>query len=235
MAYKEFLIDEIGQIKIYKNRKNKSLKLSLSNDGSIRLSMPIWVTYKMGIQFIRKNKEWVNSNKRKNLTIINDQQNIGKDHRIIFVGNESDKIRTSVKENYVTIFHPLHKKPADDDVQLAAFKASKKALKKESEKYIVVRASQLANENNFDFSNIHVKPLKGRWGSCNQLKELTFNIYLIQLPWNLIDYVIYHELVHTMHMNHGDEFWSELSKYVHKPKNLRKEMKIFAPTIITTE
>ena len=65
MAYREFLIDEIGRIKIYKNRKNKTLKLSLSNDGSIRLSMPIWVTYKMGIQFIRKNKEWVNSNKKK--------------------------------------------------------------------------------------------------------------------------------------------------------------------------
>ena len=78
MAYKEFLIDEIGQIKIYKNRKNKSLKLSLSNDGSIRLSMPIWVTYKMGIQFIRKNKEWVNSNKRKNLTIINDNRILAK-------------------------------------------------------------------------------------------------------------------------------------------------------------
>ena len=64
MAYKEYILEEIGQVKIYKNRKNKTLKISLSHDGSVRLSMPIWVTFKMGLLFINKNKDWILKNKR---------------------------------------------------------------------------------------------------------------------------------------------------------------------------
>ena len=232
MAYKEYILEEIGQVKIYKNRKNKTLKISLSHDGSVRLSMPIWVTFKMGLLFINKNKDWILKNKRNENKKIVDQQKIGKEHRIVFINKDSDNIRAAINENYITISYPYKKQFTDSDVQASAVNAAKRALKIESEKLVVARAHDLAKTNEFVVNNIQVKQLKGRWGSCNQLKELTFNIYLIQLPWKLIDYVIYHELVHTIHMNHGDAFWSELSKYVDSPKKLRKEMKVFAPTIM---
>jgi len=232
MAYKEYILEEIGQVKIYKNRKNKTLKISLSHDGSVRLSMPVWVTYKMGVLFIKKNKDWILKNKRNKSKKIIEQQKIGKEHRIVFVSKDSDNIRASIKDNYITVSHPSNKRYEDNDVQASALSAAKRALKLESEKLVVARAREMASINQFEVNDIHVKPLKGRWGSCNQLKELTFNIYLVQLPWKLVDYVIYHELVHTIHMNHGEAFWSELSKYVDSPKKLRKEMKVFAPTIM---
>ena len=51
-------------------------------------------------------------------------------------------------------------------------------------------------------SNIKYRKMKRRWGSCDSKKELTFNIYLLKLSRELIDYVIVHELSHIKHMNH---------------------------------
>jgi predicted metal-dependent hydrolase len=45
----------------------------------------------------------------------------------------------------------------------------------------------------------------------------------MQLPSHLVDYVIFHELVHTIHPNHSEAFWKELDRFVGNSKKLAKE------------
>lgn len=48
----------------------------------------------------------------------------------------------------------------------------------------------------------------------------------MKLPDNLIDYIILHELCHTIHKNHGPKFWEELDrKTLGNAKLLSKEVK----------
>ncbi|MDD2356963.1 MAG: SprT family zinc-dependent metalloprotease [Thiovulaceae bacterium] len=73
-------------------------------------------------------------------------------------------------------------------------------------------------------SNIKYRKMKRRWGSCDSKKELTFNIYLLKLSRELIDYVIVHELSHIKHMNHSKRFHELVSKYLINAKELEKKI-----------
>ncbi|MBF4692646.1 M48 family metallopeptidase [Fusibacter ferrireducens] len=52
-----------------------------------------------------------------------------------------------------------------------------------------------------------------RWGSCNNAKHLTFHWQLAMFQPEVIDYVIVHELCHTVHLNHDRSFWRLVGKY----------------------
>ncbi len=64
---------------------------------------------------------------------------------------------------------------------------------------------------------------KTRIGNSN---NINLNIKLINLPKELLDYVIIHELVHTKVKNHSKDFWAELDKYTDsRAKELAKKLK----------
>jgi len=55
-----------------------------------------------------------------------------------------------------------------------------------------------------------VRGQKTRWGSFSSRGTLSLNYKLLFLPEPLLRHVILHELSHSVHMNHSDEFWNLL-------------------------
>jgi hypothetical protein len=51
-----------------------------------------------------------------------------------------------------------------------------------------------------------------RWGSCNAKREIRLNWRLMQMPADLIDYVVAHEVAHLVHLNHSARFWRTVEK-----------------------
>jgi predicted metal-dependent hydrolase len=54
---------------------------------------------------------------------------------------------------------------------------------------------------------------------------------LMNLPFELIDYVLSHELAHTVHLNHSKEFWSEVARLDPDFKTHRKSLKSYNPSV----
>ena len=82
------------------------------------------------------------------------------------------------------------------------------ATKKLYERFIY-----LARKHEFEYCQIQIRNQKTIWGSCSRRNNISLNIALVDLPEYLIDYVILHELVHTVHPNHSKRFWAELDIY----------------------
>jgi predicted metal-dependent hydrolase len=71
----------------------------------------------------------------------------------------------------------------------------------------------------------NVRQYRARWGCCNtRTKELTFHAQLSRYPQRCLEYVILHELCHTVIPNHGKEFHVLESKYMPEWKQIRKEL-----------
>ena len=55
---------------------------------------------------------------------------------------------------------------------------------------------------------IAIRDTTSRWGSCSSSGTMSFSWRLAFAPYDVMRYVVMHELAHKKHMNHSDEFWA---------------------------
>jgi predicted metal-dependent hydrolase len=101
-------------------------------------------------------------------------------------------------------------------------------LRKKAKAYLPARLDFLAKEYRFDYSTVNIRKSRTRWGSCSSKKTINLSFYLMLLPERLADYVLFHELCHTVYMDQGQEFWQLLENVTGgQAKQLRKELKSY--------
>lgn len=114
----------------------------------------------------------------------------------------------------------------DERVQKLLKSFLEKALRHEAVRLLPQRLMQLASLHKFTCTGIKIFNSKTHWGSCTPRKSINLSLSLMLLPWHLIDYVLLHELCHTVEMNHSDRFWKLMDEVTNnKSKALRKELK----------
>jgi predicted metal-dependent hydrolase len=60
--------------------------------------------------------------------------------------------------------------------------------------------------------SIHISDSNHTWGTCDSMRQLTFNWKLAMAPLDVIDYVVVHEMCHMVHLNHDRSFWRLVGK-----------------------
>jgi len=68
------------------------------------------------------------------------------------------------------------------------------------------------------------KRMYGKWGTCAHDGAICLNPELIKTPLECIDYVVYHELCHVRHHNHGEGFHSLMTQMLPDWKLRRKKL-----------
>jgi predicted metal-dependent hydrolase len=232
MANKQFDVSDLGIVHVYKRRGARNIRLSVNSDGKIRVSIPTWLPYQAGLTFALQKKTWLQSqNKRDDFV---DGQRFGKYHTLhIQERPGSTKVETRLKELEAMVYYPPS--ASRTAIQTAAHAVCKRAAKAEAEKLLPQRLNDLAGKYGFKYNSVGIRHLKTRWGSCSSKHAITLNYYLMQLPWNLIDYVLVHELAHTQELNHGPDFWQVVQRCLPDFKIRRQQLKDFQPSLLSSK
>ena len=86
--------------------------------------------------------------------------------------------------------------------------------------YIQQKAAGFAEELGVTYDSISTKEMR-KWGYCTREGNLFFNWMLICLPQRLVDYIVFHELLHLKHFNHSKQFKKDTARYFLDCKELK--------------
>jgi predicted metal-dependent hydrolase len=99
-------------------------------------------------------------------------------------------------------------------------------LRHQAQLFLPGELERLAKEHGFVYKEVKIRKSRTRWGSCSSKGTISLSIYLMLLPPHLIEYVLLHELCHTIEMNHSPAFWALMDKHTDgKSKELKKEIR----------
>ncbi|NJE26065.1 M48 family peptidase [Thermococcus sp. MV5] len=113
----------------------------------------------------------------------------------------------------------------DEIISLPKGKNLESMLRKELKSLIVPIIHEKAEYMKVRPKKIFIRKQKTRWGSCSPKGNLNFNLAMLALPMELIDYLVTHEVAHLIEMNHSKRFWKLVSQFHPDWRRKRKELK----------
>lgn len=102
-------------------------------------------------------------------------------------------------------------------------------MRREAKEWLPGRVAFWAEKFGFRYGRVTIRASRSKWGSCSGENNISLSLYLMTLPPHLRDYVIIHELCHTVHHNHSKSFHSLVDQCLAgEEKNLRSELRRFS-------
>jgi predicted metal-dependent hydrolase len=226
---KYFDIPDVGKVKITKRQNAVNVRLSIDEGGNVRVSIPHSYSFKAALLFVEEKKAWIikrlsNKQQQKQQYQIGDQIKT-REYIINITTQHKSEIIATKAGNTLNIKIGTPHIAEHDKVQQFIRKVLTEVYRIEAKSYLPLRVQQLASKYGFHFENVFVKNLKSKWGSCSSKKNINLNVHVMTLPDHLIDYIILHELAHTVELNHSERFWNILDKIYGNSKAIDKEMK----------
>jgi len=226
-------IENIGEVTIRKSKRARNVLLRISPFYGLRVTIPEYSSYKFAESVIYKKLEWLKNqlqNHKSKFSIFEPGKTlISKNYtlQINMVDSPVLKIRTT--NGIIAVDCPKNTGVNNAEIQNSIQSEIAKVLKKEAKNFLPARVQKLAAANNFQFGKLSLRNQKTRWGSCSHNNNISLNIQLMRLSDIYIDYVILHELCHTVVKNHGIEFWKLMEKVLPAAKTIAREMRKSSP------
>lgn len=190
------------KISIIKSHR-RTISVHIEPDGKIIVKAPKLMPQFMIKQFIANHQDWID----KHLARI-----------------EKVSVKKRGKDEYFYLGQSLTLEPANitsitvkgDKLlfpQSLIFRKDKELTRwyiAEAKKIIVSQTEKFAEQMGTNFKAITFSDTKSQWGRCTQDNRLQFNWRLIMAPSMVLNYVVVHELAHTMEKNHTQMFWMKV-------------------------
>ena len=186
--------------------KRKTLSLTINENAELIIRAPKRLSIEKIQDFINEKENWINRKKRLIENQIKDV--ISNQNKLLYLGSlfPININQSATKDLMFTgeefIANSIELKPLSLSI--------KKWYKKKFREIAIPRVTYFARQHNLMVNQVRIKNQKTMWGSCSSKNNINLNYLLLMAPMGVIDYVIVHELVHTIHRNHSTDFWDSV-------------------------
>ena len=186
----------------------KHARVRVSEDGNIRVIVPPSFSEDDIEALIRKKQCWIDKNLRffQQMSKIHLQRN-----QLLLYGNRYNYFYDSTFEQKIIIDHEF--KTIRSKRDLLDVGIQEKWYRNIAKKHLNSRTEELSEMLNFKYNKLYIRNQRKKWGNCSHEKNISLNWRLIKAPKFVIDYIIVHELVHIVIMNHTHKFWTLLKSH----------------------
>lgn len=106
-------------------------------------------------------------------------------------------------------------------------------LRAAARRTLPARVESAAARLGFAHGRVTIRAARTKWGSCSAENNISLSLFLAMLPEHLQDYVIIHELCHTVHHNHSAAFHALVNRCVNgKEKLLDRELRSYRIPVV---
>lgn len=186
----------------------KHARLRVSEDGQVRIIAPPAFSEEDIAAMLKKKAKWIDSNLKyfNGMATIELQRN-----QLLLFGNRYSYFYVTTFAQKVIVDHE-HKTISSQKDLLDPI-IQEKWYRKVAKKHLTKRTKELSEKMKLSFNKLFIRESKTKWGNCSKNQNLSLNWKLIKAPDYVIDYIIIHELLHTVVMSHTHKFWTLLKSY----------------------
>ncbi len=135
-------------------------------------------------------------------------RSIGEEWTVIRLRNEEERSFLSEGSGRVIEIHTVADDPVVQGDLLREWVRRKAVIE------LLPRLEEAARRYGFRYNRAMVRHQKTRWGSCSTRGTISLNMKLLFLPSGLVEYIMLHELCHSVHMNHSQAFWALVERHM---------------------
>ena len=220
MNSKSYMLEDVGGIVVRKHHQAHRISIKLRQGQPPAVVVPRFATFDMGYRFALENREWIASHLQQmaaalKSNVYNEERPFSsRMHTVRFVRYQTRCVQAVRAEGGYEMRFPADTDFSSAQVQRQIRMFLTEMLRHEAKTYLPDRVAKLAADHGFKYNQMSVKNVHTRWGSCSAQNNINLNIHLMRLPEYLSDFVILHELCHTIHKNHGPQFHKLLDSLV---------------------
>lgn len=201
--------------------KRKTLSLQINQEAKLVIRAPQRLSEKDIQEFVIEKSNWIERKQQQVKSQLCEKYQFEEEEMFLYLGNNYPL--TIARDKYALSFNGEAFELGTDHGEASAI--FKGWYKQKFREIALPRIDYFANRHNLKFNDVRLKAQKTLWGSCSNNNNLNFNYLLIMAPMNVIDYVIVHELSHTIHKNHSSDFWRLVEAILPEYKSAKKWLK----------
>jgi predicted metal-dependent hydrolase len=230
---KKIYDDQLGEILLRSNPRAVKYSLRVRKNRVIAI-MPEGGDEKTILRFIKKNKDKLLYELQKSAVrciVLNEETKLQTNtFQVHIFRTDRSNIYMSLKDGTLHIACPQRTDFESEEVQDMLKELLERALRHEAKRVLPGRLDALAQQHGFTYARMRISNAKSKWGCCTSKGNIILSLSVMLLPDHLVDYILLHELCHTVEMNHGKAFWARMNEVTDgQALALRKEMRNYEP------